>query len=145
YDHIGESISIDISNSFHVATEIVLAIFRLEHTKHVPVPAGIDVDVAAAWGACHHIGNTIAVCISGRFEPGAELIAFVSVCRPEELAGFRGVHIDAMGRSGSQVQFLERGSRPTDQAWFGERSWIDRRAADENAPPVNAFIRPEAL
>src|SRR5690348_1982521 len=93
-DHIGEPVSIYVSDSFNVAAEIVVPVFGFQGTNNAAVPTGIDVDVAAAWGACHYIWDTVAIRISGRFESGAELIVFVPIGRPKELACFGGISID---------------------------------------------------
>src|SRR5215467_6028927 len=64
-NHIGKAVPVYVSDSFNVTAEIVVYVLRFECTNDAAVSTGIDVDVPAARGTCHHIGNTVAVGISG--------------------------------------------------------------------------------
>lgn len=97
HDDIGKAVVIHVAHSGGVLAKEVRLVLGLKGQKHAAIAAGIDPGISAVGRSRDHVGNPVAVRISCRLDPGAELIAGLAVHRPQEPARFRRIDIDPAG------------------------------------------------
>src|SRR6266849_8017494 len=77
--------------------EIVADLLGAERLQHTSVFARIDVRDSTIRSRGDHVGNAVAVRVSGAFDAGAELIAGTTVGAPQQFAAPGRVHVDTAG------------------------------------------------
>src|SRR5262249_6863330 len=94
-DHIVVAISVDVTNPGDVPSKVVGRRLGGHGYEDGTVLARVDVRLADAGRARHDIRNAVVIGVARRLDADTQLIAWLSIDAPQQLARLDRIHIDA--------------------------------------------------